>query len=38
MLPFLPSLARLRVARIPSPWSGLEALRMGGPPHPIINS
>jgi hypothetical protein len=37
-LPFLPSSARLCVARIPSPWSGLEALRMGGLPHPLINS
>jgi hypothetical protein len=37
-LPFLPSSARLCVARIPSPWSGLEALQMGSLPHPLINS
>jgi hypothetical protein len=37
-LPFLPSSTRLHVARIPNPWSGLEALRMGGLPHPLINS
>jgi hypothetical protein len=37
-IPFFPSLERLRVARIPSLWPGLEDLQMGSLHHPLINS
>jgi hypothetical protein len=37
-LPFFPSSTILRVAQIPSWWSGLEALQMGTLPYPLIDS